>query len=58
MILNWNYFKVNCNEACITTAVDLNTQITMTFKKKKKKKSSPEDTKYKQKVQDIVFLIF
>lgn len=34
MILNRNYFKVNCNGACITTAVDLNTQITMTFKKK------------------------
>lgn len=52
MILNQNYFKVNCNKAYSTT--DLNTQITMTFKKK----SSPEDTKYKQKVQDIVFLIF
>lgn len=31
---NHNYFKVKCNGAFITTAVDLNTQITLNFKKK------------------------
>lgn len=44
MILNFNYFKVNWNLACVTVTVDLNTRIAMTFFFL----SSPEGTKYKQ----------
>lgn len=49
MILNCDYFKVNCYVARITKSCRFKYTNYYDF---------PENTKYKQQVQDIVFLIF